>query len=53
MIKPATEEVITKANNELTYAFEGRYWVEYGEYANAGYYFDGISVCIDFNLITI
>lgn len=32
--------------NNFTYDFEGRYWVEYGEYCNGGYYFDGTNATI-------
>lgn len=39
MEEPTTEEINTEAQNNFTYDFEGRYWVEYGEYSNGGYYF--------------
>ena len=39
-----TEEVTTEVQNNYTYAFEGKYWVNYSEYGNVGYYFDGTKV---------
>ena len=43
---PATEEVNTEVENNFNYDFEGRYWVEYGEYVNGGYYFDGTNATV-------
>lgn len=44
--EPITEEVNTEVQSNFTYDFEGRYWVEYGEYSNGGYYFDGTNVTV-------
>lgn len=43
-----TEEVDTEVQNNYTHDFEGRYWVEYGEYSNGGYYFDGTNATVAF-----
>ena len=41
---PSTEEDTTVEQNNYRYEFEGKYWVNYSEYGNVGYYFDGENV---------
>ena len=38
------EETVADKGNNYTYDFEGKYWVNYSEYSNSGYFFDGTTV---------